>query len=241
MLCEENTRRHDQDALISSAVLLAFTALLCHRVALAREAGRALRSSRRSHATAVQAGRGGVQAQALPAQLRQGPVHYFAMTRRPDLEVLNYYQQTCLTARPWNGGQWPDRIDEVVRGKETLQEAFRKDLGREWYWTVANTPAVGATAHYGESCGAGFGATGHVAYVAGFDAGNLSLLHDNFPTGSLLDTRAMVAKPARRDASATSSPRDTQPGARIAATDNFHRVQDHVARSPAECGLAVRL
>jgi len=120
-----------------------------------------------------------------PVNFTQGQCTYYAMTQRRDLEVLNYYQQTCLSSRLWNGGLWTTRLTEQLSNGKTLPQSFREDMGREWYWQISDTPQVGATAHW-ESCD---GYSTHVAIVTDFDATSLTVLQDNVPFGATNGTQ----------------------------------------------------
>lgn len=116
----------------------------------------------------------------------EGQCTYFAMGQRADLELLNYFRRECFGAisNEWNGGLWPQNVNKVVSGTLTLQQAFRQIMGREWYWTVSNAPAKGATAHW-QNCS---GISTHVAVVVDFDGVNLKVLQDNVPLGEQLGT-----------------------------------------------------
>jgi len=141
-----------------------------------------------------------------PVNFAAGQCTYFAMAQRRDLMVLNYYQQTCRGSRLWNGGLWPLRLTERIYDGLTLPEAFRQDMGREWYWTVAESdqPRVGATAHW-QNCTMStpdlgtFTVSTHVAYVVAFDDKTITVLQDNLPFGARNGTQGKMQVINRTD------------------------------------------
>jgi len=114
----------------------------------------------------------------------------FAMRQREDLQVLNLYKEKCTSNTEWwNGGVWPEMINKQVSGTLTLQQAFRQDTGREWYWLVDQNPEPGATAHW-KGCEYKSAQIpravlpNHVAYVVNSTDTTLEILQDNIPSGS---------------------------------------------------------